>query len=217
MAEDKKSVLLYCDIIHTVEKLDDETAGALFKHYLRYVNDMNPETNNLLVEISFEPIKQNLKRDLKKWEEIKLKRSKAGLKSAEVRSKKKQDLTNSTSVKCVEKNLTNPTVRVNGNVTVNDNVKESDIKNAHDFLKENCSIKIEELEMKYSGQIKDWPELVEYFNLKVDEEELKWEPKILLSRFQRLCINWIKFSAKNKSKSNSGPNKKSRLDEFLNS
>ena len=68
MAENKKSVLLYCDIIHTVEKLDDETAGKLFKHYLRYINDLHPETDDLLVEISFEPIKQNLKRDLVKLE-----------------------------------------------------------------------------------------------------------------------------------------------------
>jgi hypothetical protein len=68
MAENKKSVLLYCDIIHTVEKLDNETAGELFKHYLRYINDLNPSTDNVLVDVSFEPIKQNLKRDLKKWE-----------------------------------------------------------------------------------------------------------------------------------------------------
>lgn len=68
MAEGKKSVLLYCDILHTVEQLDNETAGELFKHYLRYINDLNPETNNVLVKIAFEPIKQNLKRDLCKWE-----------------------------------------------------------------------------------------------------------------------------------------------------
>jgi len=32
------------------------------------VNDENPETDNLLVNIAFEPIKQQLKRDLQKWE-----------------------------------------------------------------------------------------------------------------------------------------------------
>ena len=68
MAKDKKSVLLYCDIIHTVEKMDNETAGQFFKHYLRYINDLNPETENLVVDIAFESVKQNLKRDLKKWE-----------------------------------------------------------------------------------------------------------------------------------------------------
>ena len=68
MAEGKKSVLLYCDLIHTIEKMDNETAGQFFKHYLRYINDLNPQTDNLLVDITFESVKQNLKRDLKKWE-----------------------------------------------------------------------------------------------------------------------------------------------------
>ena len=68
MAKDKKSVLLYCDIIHTVEELDDAEAGRLFKHYLRYINDHNPEPPDKLTKIVFEPIKQTLKRDLRKYE-----------------------------------------------------------------------------------------------------------------------------------------------------
>ena len=67
MAENKKSFILYCDIIHTIEKLDDVDAGKLFKHVLRYVNDMNPETDHLITQIAFEPIKQQLKRDLVKY------------------------------------------------------------------------------------------------------------------------------------------------------
>ncbi len=70
MAENKKSVLLYCDIIHTVNKLTDGQAGILFKHYLNYINDLNPTPPDQLTEIVFEPIKQNLKRDLKKWEKF---------------------------------------------------------------------------------------------------------------------------------------------------
>ena len=69
MAENKKSVLLYCDLIHTVEKMDNETAGEFFKHYLRYINDLNPKSDNPIVDITFEAVKQNLKRDLVKWEE----------------------------------------------------------------------------------------------------------------------------------------------------
>ena len=69
MAENKKSVLLYCDLIHTVEKMDDATAGEFFKHYLRYINDLNPESDNPIVDITFESVKQNLKRDLVKWEQ----------------------------------------------------------------------------------------------------------------------------------------------------
>jgi hypothetical protein len=69
MAENKKSFLLYTDIFHTVSKLPDEKAGQLFKHILAYVNDKNPETDDLIIQISFEPIKQALKRDLRKYED----------------------------------------------------------------------------------------------------------------------------------------------------
>ena len=80
MADNKKSFLLYCDLIHTVQKLSDEQAGKLFKHVLEYVNDLNPTTEDLLTEVCFEPIKQNLKRDLRKYEEIRKKKSEAGKK-----------------------------------------------------------------------------------------------------------------------------------------
>ena len=70
MAKDKKGFLLYCDIIHTIEKLTDEQAGKLFKHVLRYVTDQDPVAEDMLTEIAFEPIKQTLKRDLQKYEGI---------------------------------------------------------------------------------------------------------------------------------------------------
>jgi len=49
MATDKKSFILYCDLIHTIEKMPADKAGELFKHILRYVNDLNPETDDLIV------------------------------------------------------------------------------------------------------------------------------------------------------------------------
>ena len=70
MAKDKNSFLIYCDIIHTVEKLDDLQAGKLFKHLLKYVNDQNPIAEDIVTEIAFEPIRQSLKRDLVKYESI---------------------------------------------------------------------------------------------------------------------------------------------------
>ncbi len=70
MAENKKSFLLYCDLIHTINQLPNDKAGELFKHILEYVNDNNPTTKDLLINISFEPIKQQLKRDLRKFEGI---------------------------------------------------------------------------------------------------------------------------------------------------
>lgn len=73
MADNKKSFLLYCDLIYTIEKLTDEQAGKLLKHTLRYVNDLNPTPEDILTEVVFEPIKQSLKRDLLKYEEIRIK------------------------------------------------------------------------------------------------------------------------------------------------
>jgi len=75
MATDKKSFLIYCDIIHTVEQLTDEQAGDLFKHLLRYVNDLNPQSDSVITKIAFEPIRQALKRDLDKYESIRKRNS----------------------------------------------------------------------------------------------------------------------------------------------
>lgn len=70
MAENKKSFILYCDLIHTVEQMPDDKAGLLFKHILRYVNDKNPITDDLIIKLTFEPVKQQLKRDLQKYYSI---------------------------------------------------------------------------------------------------------------------------------------------------
>lgn len=70
MAQDKKSFILYCDLIHTVEKMPLEKSGELFMHILRYVNDQNPVTEDLIINLTFEPIKQQLKRDLIKYQSI---------------------------------------------------------------------------------------------------------------------------------------------------
>lgn len=70
MAKDKKSFLLYCDLLEVVKELDDKSKGELFLHILEYVNDLNPEPPNQLVKMLFIPIKQALKRDLIKYESI---------------------------------------------------------------------------------------------------------------------------------------------------
>ncbi len=79
MAENKKSFLLYCDLIHTISKMPNEKAGELFKHILDYVNDKNPETEDLIIQLTFEPIKQQMKRDLIKWEGEKKSKSESGV------------------------------------------------------------------------------------------------------------------------------------------
>ena len=121
MAKDKKGFILYADLIKVVSKLPNETAGKLFKIILSYVNDLEVSIDDLLLEIAFEPIKNQLKRDVVKFEQVKSKRSDAGKRSAELRALKKeeQNPTNSTSVESVQQTSTNPTVTVNDIVTDN--------------------------------------------------------------------------------------------------
>ena len=67
MAQGKKSFQMYTEWIEVFNELDNEDAGQLIKHIFKYVNDENPIAENKLVTLSFIQIKQQLKRDLKKW------------------------------------------------------------------------------------------------------------------------------------------------------
>src|SRR6478609_2218191 len=113
MAEGKKSFVLYSDIIHTVKKLPNNKAGELFKLILSYVNDENPTTKDLAVDLVFEPIKQQLKRDLKQWEETREKRSEAGKLGGRPKKQEEAKEANAFSEKQTEAKKA-----VNGNVTV---------------------------------------------------------------------------------------------------
>ena len=69
MAEDKKGFLLYADQKELFSQLPNEKAGELIKHIFSYVNDENPTTSDLIINLAFTPIKQQLKRDLTKYED----------------------------------------------------------------------------------------------------------------------------------------------------
>lgn len=115
MAEEKKAFVVYADWETQFDLLSDDEAGKLIKHIFSYVNDKNPEfkPDERLLLMAFEPIKKQLKRDLKKYESIKEKRAEAGRKSAELRAiNAQQKSTNPTSVDFVQQTPTNPTVIV---------------------------------------------------------------------------------------------------------
>lgn len=116
MAENKKGFVLYADQISIINMLPNEKAGILFKHIFSYVNDENPISDDPLINLAFEPIKLQLKRDLQKWEEIKVKRSEAGKMSAEKR--RQQNEQKLTLVDFDEQTSTNSTVIVKDKVKV---------------------------------------------------------------------------------------------------
>ena len=114
MAKDKKGFILYADQKALFEQLPNDKAGELIKFIFAYVNDEDPVTEDLIINLAFTPIKQQLKRDLKKFEETKEKRSEAGKAGA---NKRWQNIANdSKRIKAIAKIADN----VNDNVNVKD-------------------------------------------------------------------------------------------------
>lgn len=68
MAEEKKGFVLYADQYENFKDMPDEVIGKLMRTIYEYVNDMNPVVDDMLLKALFNPIKAQLKRDLKKWE-----------------------------------------------------------------------------------------------------------------------------------------------------
>lgn len=140
MAQNKKSFIAYADWLETFEECSDEEAGKLVKHLFRYVNDLNPEAPDRLTKMLFLAFKRALKSDLKKYEEIKKKRSEAGKEGAK---QKKAKQANAKSVK-QSKAKQADSVTVNDNVTVNDSefFKNAELNSAFlDFIEHRKQLK----------------------------------------------------------------------------
>jgi Family of unknown function (DUF6291) len=165
MADNKKSFILYCDQKGVWDKLNDDQAGKLIKHIISYVNDENPIVPDFIIELAFEPIKQQLKRDLRKWEKQYQQRVEAGKKSAEVRKR------NSTTV---NERLISSTVNVNVNGNVNEIHKRTDRK-----ILINLSIQIsltyrKRYDRHEGGQIgQDIEDMVEFLLKSMTQAELE--------------------------------------------
>lgn len=118
MAEGKKSFVLYSDLIHSMKHLTLEQRGEVFTWILEYVNDENPKDKEGLMQGFIETIKQQLKRDLKKYEERAQRSRENGAKGGRPKNPKKPSGLN--------KNPDEPkkpdSDTVNDNDTVNDSV-----------------------------------------------------------------------------------------------
>jgi hypothetical protein len=175
MATDKKSFLLYCDLIHTVSKMPNDKAGELFKHILQYVNDENPITDDLIIQLTFEPIKQSLKRDLQKYENIRLKNIE--------NANKRWNKINATAYDRMP-NDTKNAVSVSDSVSVNDN----DIKEDIDSRKLKFAHTLKEFSNTYSREM--LKEFYDYWTETNDngkkfrrEMQRTWNLKLRLSKW----------------------------------
>ena len=106
MAEGKKTFVAYANWMATFEKLTDEEAGRLIKHLFRYVNDLDPEPPDRMIELVFEQFKQILKVDLDKWESIRERNKINGTKGGRPKKEKRTQKTH--WVNCNPKNPEKP-------------------------------------------------------------------------------------------------------------
>ena len=193
--EGKKSFVLYTDQREVFDELSDEDAGRLIKHIFSYVNDEDPSTDDQLLKVAFLPIKTQLKRDLKIWDEKKQQRAEAGRKGGIAKSSNaKQNLANPS-------NATNDVANVAVNVNVNDNVNDIYIQTSRD-LKVNeeshnqifrnlwtSSIWLEGIAMKHKVTTKEVQDHLNEFRTEcLLKDELKVNEKDAKEHF----INWIK-------------------------
>jgi hypothetical protein len=129
MAENKKSFILYTDQSGVFNQLPDEIAGKLIKHIFAYVNDENPITDDLIINIAFEPIKQSLKRDLKRYEQYVEKQSVNGAKGGRPKKAIETQITQAFFDKPKKADSVSVSVNVNDNVNVNvNNIEERKLK-----------------------------------------------------------------------------------------
>ena len=193
MAENKKGFVLYADQKSIIDMLPNDKAGELLKHIFAYVNDENPVNEDPLINLAFEPIKLQLKRDLQKWEETRVKRSIAGSISAEKRKQQSQQVL--TSVESVEQVPTKSTVIVNDNVNVN--VNDKVINNIKD-RKTSFAISLEPYLELYNREMLNnfymyWTEHGEKDKKMRFEKERSFDVKLRL-------LNWSKRSESFKQK-----------------
>lgn len=182
MAENKKSFVAYCDWMETFEALPDEKAGQLAKHLFRYVNDLSPETDDILIKAVFANIKHTLKRDLKKYETIKLKRSESGKLGGRPSKQTKAKKANAfcekqTKAKKAVSDSDNVSVNVNDNVKCNNNITTAtEILKLLNSLPEEKINEMKELTL-FKGNLEDLKikfsvEFIERYGLNKTEKEI---------------------------------------------
>lgn len=80
MKDDKKSFIVYSDIEEVLDELKDEEVGRLFRAMVRYSTTGKVQDLGMPLKYVFIPIRQQMDRDLAKWNGVKEQRSRAGKK-----------------------------------------------------------------------------------------------------------------------------------------
>ena len=130
MAENKKGFILYADQIEIIRLLPEKDRAELLLHIYRYVNDENPVSTSLPVNIAFAPIKLALKRDLIKFENQRGVNSKNGKLGGRPIKAKKSELTERFISKAKK------AVSVSDSVSDKDKEREREVKNSLSVIRD---------------------------------------------------------------------------------
>lgn len=182
MAKDKKSFLLYTDQQGVFNQLPDEIAGKLIKHIFSFVNDENPLCDDLLLTIAFEPIKQALKRDLRKYDHYVDKQKINGAKGGRP---KKEEETQKTQPFFQEPKKAD-SVSVSDSVNVNDIKKQRDV-----FIKPSIEeLKIYMIEIGMNDISEKWFDYYESNGWLVGKNKMKnWKAAVRTWKNNNLTNN----------------------------
>lgn len=191
----KKSFVLYADQREVFEELSNEDAGKLIKHIYAYVNDENPESEDKLIRLAFLPIKTQLKRDLKLWEDKKQVRSEAGKKGGLAKA------SNATNPLAKPSNDKQSLANLAVNVNVNDNVNviykepveslEVNEESHNEIFRKlwTSTIWLEGIAIKNKASIE---QVRNHLNDFRQEQLLKAELKVSEEDAKKHFVNWIK-------------------------
>lgn len=137
MADNKNSFVVYTDIEETLDELTDEQVAQLFRGMVNYRKTGKAPKFTGALKLAFIPIRQQMDRDIDKWERTKTKRTesgrKGGIESGKVRAAKAKNEANEANASTnkftdniiSEANEANEAVNVNVNVNVNGNVNDN--------------------------------------------------------------------------------------------
>jgi hypothetical protein len=184
--EGKKSFILYCDLIHSIEELTDEQAGSLFKIILQYVNDKNPKIEDQILKVAFSPIKLQLKRDLEEWLRTCERNKENGIKGG------RPPKTQKTQSVLEKPNKTEPFISKPKKAD-NDTDNDNDTENHNELLKKllNNRMWLESLAMLWKKEISEIREHLNRFRLEcILKEDFKTSEKDAKEHF----VNWTKYN-----------------------
>ena len=206
MAEGKNSFVLYKDIIYTVRKLPKEKQADLFMTILEYVNDENPEVEDIAVDLVFTPIKHSLKRDLIKYEKICERNKKNGEKGGRPPKPKKPTRLNGNPPEMSKPRKADSDSDSDTDIDTDIDTEKRDSKlstknsSAFDLLKREKSTELESFEMQNKKQVQKWKDLVESFNDTIEIEtkqgKIQFDADQLMPRLRKYTRSWINNQTK---------------------